>query len=94
MYFSQNYEKASGETNRKGRTAAGMGYMPPAVISLLIFLDVVNISTPTALVTEVHRTVPVGVAAAGRTLNAVGEEFGMIVVVHRFDSPSSFIAAS
>lgn len=71
-----------------------MGYMPPAVISLLIFLDVVNISTPAALVTEVHRAVPVGVAATGRTLNVVGEEFGMIVVVHRFDSPSSFMSES
>ena len=32
--------------------------------------------------------------ATGRTWNPVGERFGMIVVVHRFDNPSSFMSES
>ena len=57
----------------------------------LLFL---RLTAPTALVTEVQRAIPIGVAATGRTLNAVGKRLGMIVVVHRFDNPNSFIAAS
>lgn len=56
-----------------------------------LFLDIVNISAPATLVAEVHRTIPLRLASAGRTWNPVGERFGIVVVVHSGgDSESRF----